>query len=338
MKAVVWTGNNDFEVQDVPVPKFGADQVLVQVHAASICTTDFHYPEFNCVPPIVPGHEAAGTIAEIGKKVKNLRVGQRVTLDPVQHCGRCSCCTGGCEHLCLHARHLGDTDIPGGWGQFVAIDARNAYPLPDSVPFKSAALTEPAAVCLESFLRADFQKGQTVLVLGDGTFGFIHAMIARILEAGTIIVAGHYDERLQRIAAKTGALTCNTHHEDLSDFLQKQNILPGVDLAIEGTGATAAPNLGLRALRPRGTLIIFSLVWEPEILDLGLLSMKELNVLGSCRSLNCFGQCVEWMRQGLLDVGDLVDIEVPLEKVHEAMELLRKDKKNRFKAVLLPQA
>lgn len=338
MKAVVWTGNHHFEVQNVPVPAYGPDQVLVRVHAASICTTDFHYPEFNCVPPIVPGHEVAGTIAEIGKEVKNLKVGQRVTLDPVQHCGRCSCCIGGYQHLCLYARHLGDTDIPGGWGQFVAIDAQNAYPLPDCVDFQTAALAEPAAVCLESYLRADFQKGQTVLVLGDGTFGFIHAMIARILEAGKIIVAGHYEERLARIAAKTGALTCNTHHENLASFLQKQKISPGADLAVECTGATAAPNLGLASLRPRGTLIIFSLVWEPEILNLGLISMKELNVLGSCRSLNCFAQCVEWMGQGILDVGDLVDIEVPLEKVNDAMELLRNNKKNRFKAVLLPQA
>lgn len=338
MKAVVWTGDNNFEVQDVPVPKYGADQVVVQVHAASICTTDFHYPEFKCVPPIVPGHEVAGTVVKLGKQVKNLKLGQRVTMDPVQRCGRCSCCTGGYEHLCLHARHLGDTDIPGGWGEFVAIDAQNAYPLPDSVEFKAAALSEPGAVCLESFLRGNFQKGQTVLILGDGTFGYIHAMIARILGAGKIIVAGHYKERLSRIEAKTGALTCNTHQEDLASFLTKQKISPGVDLAIEATGATAAPNLGLKALRPRGSLIIFSLVWEPEILDLGLVSMKELNVLGSCRSLGCFQKCIEWMGQGLLDLGDLVDIEVPLEKVDEAMNLLKTDKKNRFKAVLLPQA
>ncbi len=338
MKAVVWTGHNNFEVQEVPVPKFGADQVLVEVHAASICTTDFHYPEFGCIPPIVPGHEVSGTLAEIGKNVHDLHIGQRVTLDPVQRCGRCACCAGGYGHLCLNARHLGDTDIPGGWGQWVAIDAKNVYPLPDSVGFTAAALTEPAAVCLESFLRADFQKGQTALILGDGTFGFIHAMIGRILGAGKILVAGHYPERLSRIEAKTGALTCNTHREELSDFLRKQNLPAGIDLAIECTGATAAPNLGLRSLRPRGTLIIFSLVWEPEILDLGLLSMKELNVLGSCRSLNCFGPCLDWMGQGLLNLSELVDIEMPLEQVNEAMDLLRTDKKNRFKAVLLPQA
>ena len=336
MRAVVWTGRDQFEVQDVPVPSFREDQVLVKVHAASICTTDFHYANFGCVPPIVPGHEVAGTVAEIGGQVKNLQVGQRVALDPVQRCEHCACCTGGYEHLCLNARHLGDTDIPGGWGEFVAIDARNAHPLPDGLDLKAAALSEPAAVCLESFLRADFQKGQTVLIMGDGTFGFVHAMIAQILGAGMVVVAGHYEERLSRIAAKTGVLTCNTHHEKLDSFLETHGISPGADLAIECTGATVVPNLALQSLRPRGTLIIFSLVWEPEILDLGRISMKELNVLGSCRSLGCFQPCIEWMGQNRLDMGELIDIEVPLEKVNEAMNLLKKDKKNRFKAVLLP--
>lgn len=336
MKAVVWTGQENFELQEVPVPKINPNQVLVQVQAASICTTDFHYADFNCVPPIVPGHEVAGVVIEVGKDVETVSIGSRVTLDPVQRCGQCSCCLGGYEHLCLNARHLGDTDIPGGWGEFVAIDAQNSYPIPDSVSFEKAALSEPAAVCLESLLRADFQKGQTVLILGDGTFGYIHAMIAKILGAQQIIVAGHYNERLKRIAEKTGALTCNTHNEKLDEFLKNIGISPGVDLAVECTGATTVPNLGLKALRPRGTLIIFSLVWNPEILDLNLISMKELNVLGSCRSLDCFEQCLKWMEQKQLSINELIDIKVPLEEANAAMETLTKDKKNCFKAVLIP--
>jgi threonine dehydrogenase-like Zn-dependent dehydrogenase len=337
MRAVVWTGNNRFEFQHtVEKPAFGPQQILVQVKAASVCTTDFHYADFKCVPPIVPGHEVAGVAIEIGKVVKNIQVGDRVTLDPVQRCGECTCCVGGYEHLCLNARHLGDTDIPGGWGEFVAVDAQNTHRIPDGVSFEQAALTEPTAVCLQSFQRARFQKGQTVLILGDGTFGFIHAMFAKILGAATIIVAGHYEERLSRIAAKTGALTCNTHHEKLEKFLKKFDVQPGVDLVIECTGATVAPNLGLQSLRPRGTLIIFSLVWKPEILDLNLVSMKELNVLGSCRSLHCFDRCLDLMAQGQLNIDELIDIKVPLEDVTVAMERLTRDKKNCFKALLIP--
>jgi 2-desacetyl-2-hydroxyethyl bacteriochlorophyllide A dehydrogenase len=336
MRAVVWNGNNSFAVEEVKRPPAKDEQVLVEVKAASICTTDFHYGNFNCIPPIIPGHEVSGIIVEVGKGIKPLRVGDRVTLDPVQRCGECYCCTSGIEHLCLNTRHLGNTEIPGGWAEFVAIDAANAYRIPEGMDFETAALTEPAAVCLESFYRAGFQKGWSVLIMGDGTFGFIHAMSAKILGAEKIIVAGHYDERLGRIKKATGAITCNTHNEDLTELLREHICAVGVDIAIEATGAGPVVNIALNALRPRGTLILFSYVWQPEVMDLGLAHMKELNVLGACRSLGCFERCIELVQNKQLDLASLIDIKVPLEEVTAAMEKLTTDKKNTFKAVLLP--
>ena len=336
MKAVLWKGGDIFAPGEVEKPVIGPGQVLVSVKAASICTTDFHYQDFNCVPPIVPGHEVAGTVIEVGPEVKKIKTGQRVSLDPVQRCGKCICCTGGIPHLCLHTRHLGNSTTPGGWAEFVAIDEQNAYPIPPNVDFTAAALTEPAAVCMESFERAGLRKGQSVLIIGDGTFGFIHAMFARIAGAETIVVAGHYDQRLGRIRDRTSAVTCNTHKEKLNDIAAKTIGEPGFDIVIEATGTTDAPNMGLELLKPRGTLILFSYIWHPEVLDLARINMKELNVLGSCRSLNCFGKCLKLMGQGKLDMGKLIDVKAGLDDVATAMEKLRKDKKNVFKAVLIP--
>lgn len=336
MRAVVWKGNHVFEVGEVEKPVVQEGKVLVEVKATSICTTDFHYENFNCVPPIIPGHEVSGVIVEVGKKVEPLRVGERVTLDPVQRCGECYCCRSGIEHLCLNTRHLGNTEIAGAWAEYVAIDAVNAYRIPEGVDFETAALTEPAAVCLESFYRAGFQKGWDVLIMGDGTFGFIHAMIAKILGAEKIIVAGHYDERLGRIKKATDAITCNTHNEDLAVLLKEYIDTAGFDMAIEATGSGPVVNIALNALRPRGTLILFSYVWEPEVMDLGLAHMKELNVLGACRSLGCFERCIELVQSKQLDLGSLIDIKVPLEEIGAAMEKLTTEKSNTFKAVLLP--
>lgn len=336
MRAVLWKGKDRFVPGKVKPPVIGPGQVLVKVKAASICTTDLHYEDFKCVPPIVPGHEVAGTVIEVGKKVKKIRTGQRVTLNPVQVCGKCSCCKTGIPHLCLHARHLGNRVIPGGWAELVAIDEQNAHPIPRNVDFYAAALTEPAAVCMESFRRAGLGKGQSVLIIGDGTFGFIHAMLARIQGASKIVVAGHYDRRLARIAKRTSAVICNTHKKNLNKVAKREIGEPGFDIAIEATGATKAPNLGIELLRPRGTLVLFSYIWHPEILDLATLNMKELNVLGSCRSLNCFDECLKLMSRGKLDMKELIDIRVGLEDVAIAMKKLRKDKKNVFKAVLIP--
>jgi L-iditol 2-dehydrogenase len=238
--------------------------------------------------------------------------------------------------LCLQTRHLGYSTAPGGWAEFVAIDEQNAHLIPKNVDFDEAALTEPAAVCMESFDRAGFRKGQSVLILGDGTFGFIHAMMAHSGGASKIVVAGHYDQRLARIKKRTSAVICNTHTEDLKKIAKKEVGEPGFDIAIEATGATEAPNMGLKLLKPRGTLVIFSYIFNPEILDLATVSMKELNVIGSCRSLNCFDKCLKLMSRGKLDMGELIDIKVGLDEVAAAMKKLKKDKKNVFKAVLIP--
>lgn len=116
MRAVVWTGDQDFHLQDVPEPEPTDDQILVKVEAAAICGTDFHYADFQSRPPIIPGHEVAGTVVEVGSKVPQFSAGDSVTLDPVQRCGKCYPCTHGIEHLCSNVRHLGG-NVPLAVGQ-----------------------------------------------------------------------------------------------------------------------------------------------------------------------------------------------------------------------------
>lgn len=339
MKAIVWEDENRFVLDDVPRPTIGDRQVLVRVAASSICGSDLDVARFGAKPPLVPGHEAAGTVEELGCAVTGVEVGARVALDPVQRCGQCACCRSGVEHLCANVRHLGWDDTPGTWAEFVAVDAANAHPIPSQVDFLAASLTEPVAVCYESFQRAKLRQGQSLLVIGDGPFGFLHAQIGRALGAGRIIVAGHYDKRLARIQAATGADVCNTHTDDLDAFLARKVGPPGVDVAVAATGAGAAPNLGLRALRPRGILVVFSYVWKPEPLEMGLILMRELSVLGSCRSLDAFPVCLDMMADGRIDAGKLVDMRLPLEKFADAFEALRERKSDFFKAVfLLPAA
>jgi threonine dehydrogenase-like Zn-dependent dehydrogenase len=201
------------------------------------------------------------------------------------------------------------------------------------VSFEAAALTEPAAVCYQSLMRAGLQSGDSVLVVGDGPFGFLHTQIAVALGAAKVICAGHYDQRLERIRNRTGATVCNTKREDLGDLVKKEIPPPGVDVAIEATGSGAAPTIGLRLLRPRGILIVFSYIWKPEVLDMGLIHMRELNVLGSCRSHRAFGTCLDLIAQGRIDTESLIDRSLPLEDFQRGLRILREEKANIFKVV-----
>jgi len=305
----------------------------VRVEAAAVCGSDLHLQDFGAPPPVIPGHEASGGVVELGKDVAGIEPGDRVVMDPVQVCGRCWSCRNGIEHLCLHTRHLGSGSAAGTWAQRVAVDARNLYRIPEAVGFRAGDLSEPAAVCCESFQRAGLREGDAVLVIGDGPFGFLHAQIAAALGAGKIICAGHHERRLERIRERTGALICNTRREDLQERVRREIPAPGVDVAVEASGSGAAPMSGLKLLRPRGTLVVFSYIWKPEALDMGLIHMKELNVLGSCRSHHTFGPCLELMADGKIDTETLVDLAVPIDNFREALRTLKADKANTFKVV-----
>jgi threonine dehydrogenase-like Zn-dependent dehydrogenase len=337
MQALVWQGGQEFSMQSIPKPRAERGRVVVKVTAAAVCGSDFHLADFKEKAPLVPGHEVCGVIESCGADVLGLVPGDRVALNPVQFCGTCGCCTKGLPHLCSAYRHLGAGGVQGGWAEYVAIDAVNAHRVPDGVDDIAACLLEPMAVCYESFTRAALQPDDTVLIIGDGTFGFLHAQIAAARGVRRIIVAGHYDTRLKRIAAQVEMVPCNTHHEDLAERVREITDGHGVDVAIEATGAGSSPNAGLKALRPRGTLVIFSYVWKPEPLAMGLIHMNELNVLGSCRSLGAFDPCLELLRTQKVNTRILADVIVPFDEWPVAVNRLARDKAQVFKAVFVPR-
>lgn len=335
MKALVWHQGGEFAIEEVPRPSAESGRLVVKVAAAAVCGSDFHLADFGALPPLIPGHEVSGTVAKIGAGVKGFKIGERVTLNPVQFCRTCWCCTHGLPHLCENYRHLGDKGVSGAWAEYVAIDAANAHKIPENVSFYQACLIEPCAVCYESFRRAGLEKNNNVLIIGDGPFGFLHAQIAKAWGAGKIIVAGHYDKRLERIKNATGAIVCNTHGENLESLLSTVIGPPGVDIVIEATGAGNSPNIGIRALRPCGTIVIFSYIWKPEPLEMGQIHIKEINVLGACRSLNAFEPCLKLLQKCAIDTGLLIDVKIPLEDYASAVRALRNRKAEIFKAIFV---
>jgi threonine dehydrogenase-like Zn-dependent dehydrogenase len=338
MKAIVWHGGRDMRLDTIPDPRPRRGQVLVRVEATAVCGSDLHLAEFGATPPVIPGHEAAGTVVECGEGVEGLRVGDHVALDPVQPCGTCRPCTSGIQHLCENVQHLGWGTCAGTWAELVAADAANAHRLPPGVGFTEASLVEPSAVCRHGLTRAGFEAGMSLLVMGDGPFGFLHAQWGKILGARTVIVAGHHDQKLRRIAAATGAVTCNTMHGDLARVVRDAAGTGGLDIAIEATGSGESPGLAIPLLKQRGTLVVFSYIWKPNALDMGAVHMRELNLVGSCRSMGVFPDCLLAMARKELDTGLLLDALLPMERFEEALDMMRSQRDQVFKVGLLPSA
>ena len=339
MKAVVWQGQQKYSIENVPDPTPGPGQITVRIDVATICGSDLHLDDFQSTPPIIPGHEASGTIVDIESAASTsseLRVGDRVCLDPVQVCGTCFACVSGIPHLCTRCRHLGGESAPGTWAEFVAIDKANAHLVPESVSMESASLAEPTAVCFESLRRGNLEPGKSIVIVGDGPFGFLHAQIAGAMGAGAVIVAGHHDRRLERIRQSTDAMICNTRDQSLDNYVREHIGNDGADIVVEATGNRHVPAIGLPLLKARGTFVVFSYIFDPEPIDMGLVSMKELNIVGSCRSLEAFDICLAWMETQKISPEAILDRVVRMDDFHLALERLRTKKASTFKTAFRP--
>ena len=176
MKALVFTAPHTFEYRDVPRPEPAPDEVLVEVKACAICGSDVHGSSGENgrrIPPLVMGHEASGTIAQLGEAVQGWAVGDRVTFDSTEYCGHCWFCTHGMHNLCAQRRIVGvactEYRKNGAMAQYIAVKARTLYALPPTVSFEQGCLVEPFAVGMHAVLRSGLATGQTAAVIGDGT-------------------------------------------------------------------------------------------------------------------------------------------------------------------------
>ena len=175
MKEVVITGPRQYEVREVPIPKPGDGEVLIQMKAAGVCGSDIHLflgENPNAVYPRIPGHENAGVVVEIGKNVTAVKPGDAVVVDLVVACGRCPQCLRGRRNICRTVKARGAA-TDGGWREYFTVPVHEVYLLPRQIPFRDAALIEPFAIGGHCTSRAGIQGGESVLVLGSGTIGAV---------------------------------------------------------------------------------------------------------------------------------------------------------------------
>ena len=166
MKAVVYFGKHDARVSNFKEPPMGEDCVKIAVSYCGICGTDIH--KFNgmggsrpVIPPVVLGHEASGIVVDVGSKVTNFKVGDRVVADPNWSCSHCYYCKNGKTHLCENSR-----GVVKGFAEYICPPESNVYKIPDSLSMEHAALTEPLSCSIHGMDLAEVKTGDTVLIVG----------------------------------------------------------------------------------------------------------------------------------------------------------------------------
>src|ERR1017187_3189569 len=224
MKALLLSQYRHLEVTDLPKPDPGAGEVLIRVAACGICGSDVHGYDGSSgrrIPPIVMGHEAAGTVAALGQSASGLSEGDRVTFDSTVYCGECPPCLRGDVNLCDRRQVLGvscsDYRRAGAFAEFVVVPARIVHKLPENFAFEEAALLEAVAVALHAVSLVPLRPGSTALVVGAGTIGLLLQQALRVAGCSRVLVADVDPTRLalSRDLGATKALSAD------SDLIQQ---------------------------------------------------------------------------------------------------------------------
>jgi L-iditol 2-dehydrogenase len=343
MKALVLTAYNHLEIQDWPPPEIAADEVLLRIAACGICGSDIHGMDGSTgrrQPPIIMGHEAAGTIVEVGAAVRDWAVGDRATFDSTIYCGGCWHCRRGEINLCDNRRVLGvscgDYRRHGAFAEFVAVPQQVLYRLPADVSFVQAAMVEPLSIALHAVARTRVKFGDTAVVVGTGMIGLLVVQALRAAGCGRIYGVDVDPCRLQ-MACQFGAEEgFRSDTPDAVAEILRRTGGRGADLAFEVVGATATLGLAMAALRKGGQLTLVGNLAPKVEFPLQAAVTRELAINGSCGSQGEYPACLQLIAQGRVQLAPLVSAVAPLSEGPQWFQRLYRGGEGLLKVVLEP--
>ena len=343
MKALVLTEYKKLELQDLPKPEPGPGEVLIRVEACGVCGSDVHGYDGSTgrrIPPLVMGHEAAGTIADVGAGVTSFKSGQRVTFDSTVSCGTCFFCQRGDINLCDNRQVLGvscgDYRRSGAFAEFVSVPARILHTLPDSLSFEKAAMIEAISVGVHAVAITPVSLNDTAVIVGAGMIGLLTLQAAHLAGCRKLIVVDVDDTRL-RTAQQLGAThTINAKTTDVPLAVRELTSKRGADVAFECVGTTATVTSAIESTRKGGTVTLVGNI-APKI-DLPLQSVvtRQIRLQGSCASSGEIPACIDLLASGAIRVEPMLSAFAPLEEGPRWFERLYGHEANLMKVVLHP--
>lgn len=314
--------------------------VRVAFGAAGICGSDMHYfrharsGDFRMTSPLILGHEIAGTIVEINA-ITDLKVGQRVAVNPSRWCGTCAACKAGRENHCENIYFMGSASktphMQGGFAtRFDAIPAQ-CVPIPDHMSFRAAAFSEPLAVCLHAVKRGGDLKGRSVLVIGAGPIGLLTMLAARAAGATSLAVADLAAAPLA-LANRLGAQEILDLSAD-ADALKRQGA--AYDVVFEASGAPAGLASAIGAAKRSGIVVQIGNQPSGDIpFPANQVMSKEIDLRGTFRFGAEFTEAVRLIAEGAVPVEDLITAELPLSEAPAGLRLAL-DRARQVKVVLI---
>ncbi len=325
MKAAVYYSLDNILLEDLPMPKIGRREILVNMKACGVCGSDLMEWYLKARAPLVLGHEPSGIIAKVGGGVKDLEVGDRVFAHHHVACLTCHYCRHGAYTLC--AQFARTRLEPGGFAEYFKVPAANlqtdTLKIPADISFEHATLIEPVGCCLRALNKCNIQIADSVVIVGAGPSGIIFAMLSRILGAGQIIVTDFVDYRLKAAKSSGADLTINPEGESLIDIVKKATDGRGADTVIVTAPNVNAYLAGLALCRKGGTICLFAPTKPEDFMRLSpnKLFFSEIKLVPSYSTSHIETRAaLRLIQTQRIDVKKLVTHRYPLSKTAEALQ------------------
>jgi L-iditol 2-dehydrogenase len=337
MLQAIMTKPGEIKFQEIPVPEIEVDQVLVKIMRIGVCGSDIHvyhgkHPYTSY--PVVQGHEVSGEITKVGSAVSQLKVGDKVTIQPQVVCGKCYSCTHGSYHICDELKVMG-FQTTGTASEYFAVEAKKVLKLPAEISFDMGAMVEPLAVAVHALSRGGDVKGKKVLVLGAGPIGNLVAQTAKGMGAESVMVTDLSDYRL-RIAKSCGIDYCiNTKTQSLEEAIAKNFGPFKADLILECIGIEVTMSQAISNARKGTDIIVVGVFGDKPKVDLGLIQDREIRLIGTLMyQERDYIKAIELIENGKIKLEPLISNHFPFKDYLKAYEYIETQKDQVMKVII----
>lgn len=341
MKVAVMTDLNKVAFTERPIPQPGKDEVLVKVEYVGVCGSDLHYFEhghignFIVEPPFVLGHEAGGTVVKVGEAVTDLKVGDRVAMEPGKTCGKCEFCKTGRYNLCLDVSFFATPPVDGVFQEYVAHEAGLCFKIPDNMDTMEAALIEPLAVGFHAARQGNAQTGQTAVVMGSGCIGLVSMLALKAMGLSKVYVVDVVQKRLDKALELGATGVINGREVDTVEEIQKLTGGKGADLVIETAGTEITSRQSVFISKKGATIVFVGYSATGNVnMPMGTALDKELTLKTVFRYRHIYPLAIEAVASGKINVKGIVTNIFDFDDLQEALDTSVNDKANIVKTVI----
>jgi threonine dehydrogenase-like Zn-dependent dehydrogenase len=336
MKGIVWRGPEEMVVEEVPEPRAEPGTMILRTGAAGICGSEvegYLGKMGNRTPPLIMGHEFAGTVVSVGEGVDPDWEGRRVVVNPLISCGECRLCRAGLENLCPDRTMIG-IHHPGGFAELVRVPVESVSPIPDDLDISAAALAEPLANGVHAVrLGTAHEEVEHAVVIGAGTIGLMCLQAAALSGIPNVSVVELHEGR-RRHASRFGARAVFSSGEEAGEALLEDTEGLGADLVIDAVGAEPTRQLGVDLVRPGGRVVLVGLHGDITSIGFHGVVRGQISLQGSyAYTQEDFDRALAWISEGRAGIGELPEV-LPLERGPDAFAGLVKGPQDQVKVFL----